>query len=259
MKERIMFKKVLLPLIVLSMLFGCSGIQKQEPMHHTLDITVTSTGDNPVTVKIDDPLQEKISKAMEIPNTNLKLSQLTAISPKKQKAYIKIFSGLSVADVTRTWGDIIYLYDMTEIRDLNVFINSPGGDAFSGLALANMLMMARSMGFTVTAHASGIIASAAVPVLAVCDKRISTEDTIFMVHEAALWKWPGRETASDIRAQAELMNLLKTRYLGILAANTKLPYDKWEAMETKTKCFGTDKAADWGLIDEVHKAPPRKK
>jgi ATP-dependent Clp protease protease subunit len=260
-------KKVLpfIALIMLTLMIGCAGTPTipQEPIKHTLDINISSDSGKPVTVKAKDPLQERIMKSMEIQNTNLKLSQLSAISKKTKKAYIKIFSGLSVADVTRAWGDIIYLYDETDIRDLNVFINSPGGDAFSGLALSNMIQMARGMGFKVTAHASGIIASAAIPVLAVCDVRIAAKDTILMVHEAALWKWPGRETASDIRAQGELMALLKERYLNILASdrdgNTKLPYDKWEVMEVKTKWFNTTKALEWGLIDKIVEIPPRNK
>lgn len=254
-------KHVLLTLALLSFLVvGCAGLQPQEPqtVNHVIEIKVAGENGTPVKMTMEQ-LNQRINKTMEVPNHGLKLSQLSSISYKQKKAYIKIFSGLSVADVTRSWGDVLYLHDETDIRDLHVFINSPGGDAFSGLALANMLMYARWLGFKVTAHASGIIASAAVPVLAVCDYRISHQDTIFMVHEAALWKWPGRETASDIRAQSELMELLKTRYLGILTSNTTLPYDKWEVMESKTKWFDAEKAKDWGLIDEILQPVPRKR
>jgi ATP-dependent Clp protease protease subunit len=252
---------ILTAILVMAIMVGCSGLQPQpqnSTVTHVVELKVTSRDGTQQAVTID-PLQERINKAMEIPNNTLKLSQLSAISKKNKKAFMKIFSGLSVADVTRAWNDIIYLYNETDIRDLHIFINSPGGDAFSGLALSNMIGMARTMEFKVTAHASGIIASAAVPVLASCDYRIALPDTIFMVHEAALWKWPGRETASDIRAQGELMDLLRKRYLGIMAANTTLPYSDWEVMEAKTKWFDTEKAEAWGLIDEVKKTPLRKK
>ena len=74
----------------------------------------------------------------------------------------------------------------------NLFIISPGGDAFSGLALADQIERVERKGFRVTAHASCIIASAAVPAFAVCDKRLAAPGTIFMVHEATLWKY-GRD------------------------------------------------------------------
>ena len=72
-----------------------------------------------------------------------------------------------------------------------------------------------------------------------------------MVHEAALWKWPGRETASDIRSQNELMRLLRERYVDKLANNSKLNKDKWERLENKTTWFSAEKAMNWGLVDKI--------
>lgn len=192
--------------------------------------------------------KDKITKAMEIPNPNLRLSQLTGLTSKG--AYVKIFSGLSVADVTRLWNDLVYLRDETEHRTVDIFINSPGGDAFSGLALSDLIKTAQDKwGFTIRAHASGIIASAAVPVFASCKVRNAEDGTIFMVHEAALWKWPGRETASDIASQNELMHLLRDKYLGILVANSTTSMEDWRAMEKKTSWFGVEKARELGLLE----------
>jgi len=199
--------------------------------------------------KVDVKNGEFIAKSMEVPNQEGHLSQLSFIS--KDKAFVKIFSGLSVSDVTRLWNDLCVLEINTNIRDVNLFINSPGGDAFSGLALADQIERARRKGFRVTAHASGIIASAAVPVFAVCDVRLAAPGTIFMVHEAALWKWPGRETASDIRSQNELMSLLRERYIGKLTNYSKLDKEKWEQLENKTTWFSAETAKEWGLVDKI--------
>jgi len=204
---------------------------------------------DPAKVTVQEPTSDRVNKSMEIPNPEGRLSQLSFIS--KDKAFVKIFSGLSVADVTRLWNDLCVLENNTAIRDVNLFINSPGGDAFSGMALADEIERARRKGFKITAHASGIIASAAVPVFAVCDVRLAAPGTIFMVHEAALWKWPGRETASDIRSQNELMSLLRDRYIGKLAMNSKLDKEKWELLENKTTWFSAEKAKEWGLVDSI--------
>jgi ATP-dependent protease ClpP protease subunit len=200
-------------------------------------------------VEVEVEKKDRITKAMEIPNPNLRLSQLTGLTSKG--AYIKIFSGLSVADVTRLWNDLVYLRDETEIRTVDIFINSPGGDAFSGLALADLITAAQTKwGFTIRAHANGIIASAAVPVFAVCKVRTALPGTIFMVHEAALWKWPGRETASDIASQNDLMKILRDKYIGILVAHSTTSYEDWREMEKKTSWFNVEKARELGLIDE---------
>ena len=149
------------------------------------------------------------------------------------------------------WNDICVLTKTTDIRNLNLFINSPGGDAFSGLALADQIERAKKSGFHVTAHASGIVASAAVPVFAVCNERLAAPGTIFMVHETAIWKWPGRETASDIRSQNRLMNLLRDRYLEKLTQYSALDREEWEELEHKTTWFSAEKAKSWGLVDKI--------
>jgi ATP-dependent Clp protease protease subunit len=214
------------------------------------EVVVKVQAADPTNVKVSHNNDiERINKSMEVPNQEGHLSQLSFIS--KDKAFVKIFSGLSVSDVTRLWNDLCVLENNTKIRDVNLFINSPGGDAFSGLALADQIERARRKGFRITAHASGIIASAAVPVFAVCNQRFAAPGTIFMVHEAALWKWPGRETASDIRSQNELMSLLRERYISKLTANTKLDKSKWEELEKKTTWFSVEKALDWGLVDKI--------
>jgi ATP-dependent protease ClpP protease subunit len=199
--------------------------------------------------KVEGNDGERIIKSMVVPNQECRLSEMSFIL--KDQAFVKIFSELSVADVTRLWNDIVYLETNSEIRDINLFINSPGGDAFSGLALADQIERARRNGFRITAHASGIIASAAVPVLAVCNVRLAAPGTIFMVHETEIWKWPGRESASDINSQNDLMQLLRDQYLGKLVNYSKLDKNNWEQLENKTTWFSADKAKEWGLVDRI--------
>ena len=230
-------------------LVSCAGMPASKSTPQPQEVVVKVQAADPAKVTVQEPPKERVNKSMEVPNPEGRLSQLSFIS--KDKAFVKIFSGLSVADVTRLWNDLVVLENNTAIRDVNLFINSPGGDAFSGLALADQIERARRKGFKITAHASGIIASAAVPVFAVCDVRLAAPGTIFMVHEAALWKWPGRETASDIRSQNELMHLLRDRYIGKLVDNSKLEKDKWEELEKKTTWFSANKALNWGLVDRI--------
>ena len=243
-----MFKKLLYLVALGVFLVSCASLPSNTT-RAPQEVVVKVQAEDPTKVTVKEEPTDRVNKSMEVPNPEGRLSQLSFVS--KDKAFVKIFSGLSVADVTRLWNDIVVLENNTDIRDVNLFINSPGGDAFSGLALADQIERARRKGFKVTAHASGIIASAAVPVFAVCDVRLAAPGTIFMVHEAALWKWPGRETASDIRSQNELMHLLRDRYIGKLAMNSKLDKSKWEKLENKTTWFSAEKAKDWGLVDSI--------
>jgi len=233
-------------IIVLSVLFvmSCATVPTTALPPQKIIVEVVSGTDSKVAVQ-----PNQVNKSMEVHNPEGQLSNLTFIS--NGKAFIKIFSGLSVADVTRLWNDIVVLENNTSIKEVHVFINSPGGDAFSGLALSDTIEGAKKKGFYITAHASGIIASAAVPVFAVCNKRIASVGTIFMVHEAAVWKWPGRETASDIRTQNKMMGMLAERYRKYLTDNSKIDDATWEKMETATTWFTAKEAMDFGLVDEI--------
>jgi len=245
-----MIKKFLVFVALGAFIVSCAALPTNSTPPPPQEVVVTLKASDPTNVSVkEEPKEDRVNRSMEVANPEGRLSQLSFIS--NDKAFVKIFSGLSVADVTRLWNDIVVLENNTKIRDVYLFINSPGGDAFSGLALADQIERARRKGFKVTAHASGIIASAAVPVFAVCDVRLAAPGTIFMVHEAALWKWPGRETASDISSQNELMHLLRDRYIGKLVDNSKLNKSKWEELEKKTTWFSADKALNWGLVDKI--------
>jgi ATP-dependent Clp protease protease subunit len=238
-----------LTICILLAVAGCAGMQeKSDPINHELTITIKQVGENKVEVVATNG-DEKISRSMEISNPGMQLSQLSGISGNK--CFIKIFSGISVSDVTRTWNDLIYLENETKIRDVHLFIDSPGGDAFQGLALADTIEKYQKRGFHFTAHATGIIASATVPIFAVADVTRATKATIFMVHEAALWKWPGRETASDIRSQGKMMNLLQKLYIDKLVQNSNLDFDQWEVLEAKTAWFGAERAKEIGILDHI--------
>jgi ATP-dependent protease ClpP protease subunit len=241
-----MYRKILLIIVFGLFLIGCAATGPGSvPQSSELIVKVQAAQPE----QAETAAEEGITKSMVVPNEEGRLSELSFIS--KDKAFVKIFSELSVSDVTRLWNDIVVLELNSSIRDVNLFINSPGGDAFSGLALADQIERAQRKGFRITAHASGIVASAAVPVFAVCKVRLAAPGTIFMVHEAELWKWPGRETASDISSQNELMSLLRDRYIGKLATNSKIARDKWEQLEHKTTWFSAEKALEWGLVDKI--------
>ncbi len=211
---------------------------------HKITLEVRSV-DKPVMVA--DP--NVIRKTMSIETKHGSLSNKTFI--EGDTAYIGMFSAITMYDVSALWEDIIVIYQTTDVRKLEIAVNSPGGGAFDGLAIADNLERAKRMGFKITAIASGIVASAAVPIYAVASERVAAPSTIFMVHESALWKWPGRETHSDIISQTRLLKLLQTRYLTLLANHSYKSFDAWKALEKETTWFSAKQAMNWGLVDSI--------
>jgi len=248
-------KNTLFVALALLLVVGCSGqaIQQESPTtvtKHELSITVVTEDGKPKEIQLKE--NDKVMKSMSVRQPGFELSQMSAIYGNK--LYIKLFSGLSVADVTRAWSDMLIAseeHGFTKGSEVHLFIDSPGGDAFSGLALADLIEFYQKQGWKFVAHGTGIIASAAVPIFAVCDETHATNATIFMVHEAALWKWPGRESASDIRAQGRLMDLLQGLYLDKLVRNSNLSMDAWQLLEAKTSWFSVEFAKEIGILDYI--------
>jgi len=227
---------------------GCITTQPQTPQNIVLTIKAI---DQPVEIAKESAKDSKdvVSKSMVIENPEGTLSNISFIC--RGKGYLKIWGGLSVFDAQNVWNDIVVMTTEYGITEIHIFLNSPGGDAFSGLALADEIQRAERNGCNVIAHASGIVASAAVPVFAACSQRIAAPGTIFMVHEASLWKMFAQEKAKDLESQLEMMNLLQDKYLSLMAAHSKLSKKQWKDFEAKTTWFSAEKAKEWGLVDKI--------
>lgn len=230
-------RSLLMVLAASIILAGCGSINSRVPVN-----PATTSHKVQVTVKGVDAVECE-------EESDWKLTAMTKLG--KDHATVWLFSGLSTSDYTRFAQDLEWLNEKTEIRAIKVMINSPGGNAFTGLSISDLIRKYRNRGWKIDTYGSGIIASAAVPIFASGENRIADSAAIFMVHEAALWKWPGRETASDIRAQNELMELLREKYMKFLVTGSRQAEDAWLLMEAKTSWFSADKAFEIGLATEV--------
>jgi ATP-dependent protease ClpP protease subunit len=179
-----------------------------------------------------------------------KLSGLTFVTPKG--AYIFLFSGISVVDYRNIASDLQKIEDYTDIKDVTMKINSPGGSAFDGLSIAGLIETYRKKGFNIRAEGAGIIASAAVPIFVACKERVLSKGTMLMVHEAALFKWPGRESASTIKTQDQMMTMLGNRYIDFMVRNTTTPRIEWAKMIKETTWMLPEKAVELGMADSIH-------
>ena len=251
-----MKKKISLILVLLFsgfLITNCAGtkvnsIIKPYPQEVVIKIEATE----PTTVEVEEEKNPEATVWEHGLNTEDggKLSYISFITPKS--TVLNLYSGISVADFVKLSNDLVKIRDFTDYRIVDLNINSPGGSAFDGLSISDLVINAQdNWGFTIRAHASGIIASAAVPIFAVCKERYATSGAIFMVHEAALWKWPGRETASDIKTQNFMMDMLQNKYTSYLVNNSNLSKEKWDSLQKETTWFTAEEAKAFGLVDEL--------
>lgn len=86
-----------------------------------------------------------------------------------------------------------------ELSTLNVFINSPGGDVFEGVAIYNMLKRNKAH---VNVHIDGLAASIASVIAMAGDTIIMPSNAMMMIHNAWMWK---AGNAKDLREAADML------------------------------------------------------
>ena len=94
-----------------------------------------------------------------------------------------------------TYRDFIAeLNALGEKKNINVLIQSGGGDVFAANAIYNALILNKA---TITGTIIGICASAATIILMACDKRKIAKNAILMAHNPSISLW-GSYTSEDL-------------------------------------------------------------
>jgi ATP-dependent protease ClpP protease subunit len=137
------------------------------------------------------------------------------------------------------------------IKTARINISSFGGSAFDGMGVADTIVSFKNKGMTIHGYAFGKIASAAIPIFASCSTRTAGSSTMFMVHEASIFKFFQSDSTSDISAQKEMMDKLESRYINMLVLNSKMSAGHWMQAIRKETWFIASTALEWGLVDKI--------
>jgi len=137
-------------------------------------------------------------------------------------------------------------------KDINLYINSPGGSVSAGMAIYDTMQyikcdvsticigMAASMGaFLLAAGAKG--------------KRKALPNAEIMIHQPS---GGARGQATDIAIHAEHIVKMKKRLNEILSERTGQPLEQVEADTERDNFLSVEQAKAYGLIDEI--IPPRR-
>jgi ATP-dependent Clp protease protease subunit len=160
-----------------------------------------------------------------------------------------IFLGTPVTDeVANTIvAQLLFLQQDDPDRDIQLYINSPGGDADAGLAIYDtMQLVAPEVGTTCV----GMAASAAAVILAggKKGKRISLPNSRMLIHQASAGV---QGTAADIEVHAREILRLNARIKELLAADTGQPVERIERDINRDYWMSAIEAREYGLIDSI--------
>ena len=104
-----MIRKIFVLFALGIFLISCAGMPANRPPPKPQEVLVKVQAADPTKVTVQKQPPNRVNKSMEVANPEGRLSQLSFIS--KDKAFVKIFSGLSIADVTRLWNDLVFQDD----------------------------------------------------------------------------------------------------------------------------------------------------
>jgi ATP-dependent Clp protease protease subunit len=143
---------------------------------------------------------------------------------------------------------LLFLEQEDPDKDIDVYINSPGGSVTSGLAMYDCMQLVKP---DVSCICMGMAASAAAVLLAggAKGKRYALPYSRIMIHQPWIGQIGGQASDIDIHAR----QILKTRETlnKILADHTGQPLDRVQRDTERDYYMSAQEAVDYGLIDQV--------
>ncbi len=160
-----------------------------------------------------------------------------------------IFLGEEVNETTASLvvAQLLFLESEDPSKDINLYINSPGGMVTAGMAIYDTMQYIKC---DVSTVCIGLAASMGAFLLAggTKGKRLALPNAEVMIHQPS---GGAKGQATEIQIAAE--NILKTKKKlnEILAANTGKPYDIIAQDTERDYYMSAEEAKAYGLVDDV--------
>ena len=165
-----------------------------------------------------------------------------------------IFIGTPIDDVVANLiiAQLLFLQMEDPEKDINVYVNSPGGSVTAGLAIYDTIQFVKC---DVSTYCVGQAASMGALLLTAGTKgkRYALPHSRVMIHQP----WGGAQgSASDIHIQAEEILKMKSGLNRILAKHTGQSIEKVEKDTDRDYFMSAMEAKTYGLVDEVIESRP---
>ena len=160
-----------------------------------------------------------------------------------------IFLGEEVNDVTASLvvAQILFLESEDPTKDINLYINSPGGSVVAGMAIYDTMQYVKC---DVSTICMGMAASMGAFLLAggTKGKRYALPNAEIMIHQPS---GGAQGQATEIKIVAEQILKTKEKLNKILAENTNRPIEVIERDTERDNYMSAKEALDYGIIDKV--------
>ena len=161
-----------------------------------------------------------------------------------------IFLGTPIDDTVANLiiAQLLFLEAEDPEKDIQMYINSPGGSVSSGMAIYDTMQFVRP---DVTTICIGMAASMGAVLLAAGapNKRFALPNARILIHQPHASGISGQATDIDIQAR----EILRMREVlnGILSNHTKQPLEKVEKDVERDFIMSAHQAKEYGLVDDI--------
>src|SRR3989338_7046279 len=160
-----------------------------------------------------------------------------------------VFLGTAIDDnvANLVIAQLLFLQSEEATKDINIYINSPGGSVTAGLGIYDTMQFVQP---DVSTYCIGQASSMGSLLLAAGTKgkRFALPYSRIMIHQP----WGGTQgAASDISIQAKEILRMKEELIKLLARHTGQPIEKVERDSDRDFFMSADEAKAYGLVDEV--------
>ena len=167
-----------------------------------------------------------------------------------------VFIGSPIDDIVANLviAQMLFLEAEDPDKDIQLYINSPGGIVPSGLAIYDTMQFVKP---DVATTCVGMAASMGALLLAAGTKgkRAALPNTRIMIHQP----WGGVQgQVTDIQIQAKELITIKQRLNEILVKHTGHPMEKIEKDTDRNYFMSSTEAMEYGLIDQVYDTKKKK-
>ncbi len=168
-----------------------------------------------------------------------------------------VFLGMPINDQVANLivAQLLYLSNEDPEDPINIYINSPGGEVYAGMAIYDTMQMVPNPISTV---AVGATASFGTVLLTAGSKghRYALPNATIHMHQPL---GGARGQATDIEIQARQILKLKDQLNGILSKHTGQTLEVIERDTDRDFYLDADQAVDYGLVDQILAPPETKK
>lgn len=140
---------------------------------------------------------------------------------------------------------IAELKALGDVQAISMYINSPGGDVFDGLAIYNVMKRSTAK---VTVYVDGIAASIASIIAMAGDEVVMPKNTFMFVHNP--WSFAVGD-AEDMRDVADSLEKMEGALLGVYRDKTGLEDDEIKALMDGDTMLTAVEAKEMGFADKI--------